>query len=235
MSGRVALEDGFGLYLVLTDPVAGYRRCAEAAVEAGVRIVQLRMKHAPAEEVLRTAEELRAITRGTRTLFVVNDEPAIAAAAEADGVHVGQSDMAVAEVRRRFPSLGLVGLSTHNLPQVASARESRPDYIGVGPVHATPTKEIPDPTLGVATMAEMVVAAPCPAVAIGGLDETNLAEAVAAGARNWAVVRAVCRAADPLAAIRRLQDVAWQAIKSTTFQVYPSHQAARLYYCSKHI
>lgn len=75
----------------------------------------------------------------------------------------------------------------------------------MGPVHATPTKEIPDPTLGLATMAAMVAAAPCPAVCIGGLDGTNLAAAIAAGARNWAVVRAVCRAPDPLEAIRRLQ------------------------------
>lgn len=199
-----ALADGFGLYLVLTDPVAGYVRCAEAAVEAGVRLVQLRMKHAARAEILRTARELRAVTRGTGTFLVVNDDPSVAAEAEADGVHVGQGDMPVPEVRRRFPSLRLVGLSTHSPAQVAAAAAVRPDYIGVGPVYATPTKDIPDPTLGLATMAAMVAAAPCPAVAIGGIDETRLPAVRAAGARNWAVVRAVCRDPDPLAAIRRL-------------------------------
>ena len=199
-----ALADGFGLYLVLTDPVAGYVRCAEAAVEAGVRVVQLRMKRAARADVLRTTRELRAVTRGTRTLLVVNDDPSVAAETGADGVHVGQGDMPVPEVRRRFPSLRLVGLSTHSPAQVAAAAAVRPDYIGVGPVYATPTKAIPDPTLGLATMAAMIAAAPSPAVAIGGIDETRLSDVRAAGARNWAVVRAVCRAPDPLAAIRRL-------------------------------
>ena len=198
------IEDGFGLYLVLTDPVAGYIRCTEAAVEAGVRVVQLRMKHAARADVLRTAHDLRAITRGTGTLFVVNDDPSVSAEADADGVHVGQNDMPVPEVRRRFPSLRLVGLSTHSPAQVAAAAALRPDYIGVGPVFATPTKDVPDPTLGLATMAAMISASPCPAVAIGGIDETRLPAVRAAGARNWAVVRAVCRASDPLDAIRRV-------------------------------
>lgn len=200
-----ALADGFGLYLVMTDPAAGYARCAEAAVEAGVRVVQLRMKNAARADVLREARAVRAATRGTGTLFVVDDDPEIAAEAEADGVHVGQGDMPVPEVRRRFPGLRLVGLSTHSPAQVAAAAAVRPDYIGVGPVYATPTKAVPDPKLGLATMAAMVAAAPCPAVCIGGIDEARLPAVRAAGARNWAVVRAVCRAPDPLAAIRRLQ------------------------------
>ena len=204
------MED-FGFYLVMTDPVAGYARCAEAAVVAGVRIVQLRMKRATREEMLRQAREVRAVTRGTRTLFIVDDDPAIAAEAGADGVHVGQGDMPVAEVRRRFPSLGIVGLSTHSPAQVAAAASVRPDYVGVGPVYATPTKDIPDPTLGLEAMAAMIAAAPCPAVAIGGIDGARLPDVIAAGARNWAVVRAVCRAADPLAAIRRLQEIAGEA------------------------
>lgn len=204
------MED-FGFYLVMTDPVAGYARCAEAAVVAGVRIVQLRMKRAAREEMLRQAREVRAVTRGTRTLFIVDDDPAIAAEAGADGVHVGQGDMPVAEVRRRFPSLGIVGLSTHSPAQVAAAASVRPDYVGVGPVYATPTKDIPDPTLGLEAMAAMIAAAPCPAVAIGGIDGARLPDVIAAGARNWAVVRAVCRAADPLAAIRRLQEIAGEA------------------------
>lgn len=194
----------FGFYLVMTDPVAGYAATAAAAVRAGVRVVQLRMKHASREEILREARLVRAVTAGTRTLFVVNDDPGIAAECGADGVHVGQDDMPVAEVRRRFPSIGIVGLSTHNPAQVRAARDSAPDYIGVGPVYATPTKDIPDPTLGLATMREMIDLAPCPAVAIGGIDGTNLPQVLAAGARNWAVVRAVCKAPDPEKAIRSI-------------------------------
>ena len=125
----------FGFYLVMTNPVVGYAKCAEAAVRAGVKIVQLRMKHASREEILREAREVRRATAGTDTLFIVNDDPALAAEAEADGVHVGQDDMPPAEVRARFPQLRVVGLSTHNLAQVRASTAQPIDYIGVGPVN----------------------------------------------------------------------------------------------------
>lgn len=194
------MED-FGFYLVMTNPRVGYARCAEAAVKAGVKMLQLRMKHAPREEIVKVAHEVRAITRGTATRFIVNDDPSIAAEVEADGVHVGQDDMSVAEVRAKFPSLGIVGLSTHNLDQARAAISQKPDYIGVGPVWATPTKDIPDPTLGVETAIKMVNLVPFPAVCIGGIDLNRIPELVRAGARNFAVVRAVCAADDPDAAI----------------------------------
>ena len=137
----------------------------------------------------------------------MNDDPSIAAEAEADGVHVGQTDMPVADVRRLYPTLGVVGKSTHSLTQAVAAMDERPDYIGVGPVWATPTKKIPDPTLGVEEAAKMMRAANCPAVAIGGVtDADRVAELAAAGFLNFAVVRAVCGSADPYTAIRRLQD-----------------------------
>ena len=198
----------FGFYLVVTNPVVGYERCCEAAVKAGVKMVQLRMKDAPRDEVLAVAKAMRRVTRGTETNFIVNDDPSIAAEAEADGVHVGQTDMKVSEVRRLYPSLRIVGLSTHNLDQVAAARAENPDYIGVGPVYATPTKKIPDPTLGPEMAGRMIAAAPCPAVAIGGINAETLPAVLAAGARNFAVVRAVCGSSDPLSAIRSLLDVA---------------------------
>jgi len=194
----------FGFYLVVTNPVVGYERCCTAAVEAGVKMVQLRMKEAPREEILSVARAMRRITLGTETNFIVNDDPSIAAEAEADGVHVGQTDMSVAEVRSLYPSLRIVGLSTHNLDQVAAAHAQKPDYIGVGPVYATPTKKIPDPTLGPEMAGRMIAAAPCPAVAIGGINGDNLATVLAAGARNFAVVRAVCGSSDPFSAIRSL-------------------------------
>ena len=198
----------FWFYLVITNPVVGYAKCAEAAVRAGVKIIQLRMKHAARDEILREAREMRRVTAGTDTLFIVNDDPSIAAEAAADGVHVGQDDLPPADVRARYPSLKIVGLSTHNPAQVAASRAQPIDYIGVGPVYATPTKDIPDPTLGLETMRAMIDAAAHPAVAIGGIDATRLADVLAAGARNWAVVRAVCQSPDPYAAIRNLQAIA---------------------------
>ena len=197
------MED-FGFYLVMTNPVVGYAKCAEAAVKAGVKIIQLRMKHASREDVLSEAREVRRVTAGTGTLFIVNDDPAIASEAGADGVHVGQDDITPAEVRTRFPDLRIVGLSTHNLEQVRSSVSQPIDYIGVGPVYVTPTKDIPDPTLGLKTMGEMIAAAAHPAVAIGGIDLTRLPDVRAAGAKNFAVVRAVCQSHDPYGEMLKL-------------------------------
>ena len=194
----------FGLYLVVTDPVAGYAKCAEAAVRAGVRMVQLRMKRASRDAILREAREMRAVTAGTDTLFIVNDDPEIASAVGADGVHVGQGDMPPNEVRRRYPDLRIVGLSTHNPAQVLAAESEVVDYIGVGPVFPTPTKEIPDPVLGLDMMREMISLSSRPAVAIGGIDAGSVTQVIAAGARNYAVVRAVCKAADPYTALLSL-------------------------------
>ena len=197
----------FGFYLVITNPVVGYARCAEAAVRASVRIVQLRMKHAAREDILREAREMRRVTRGTDTLFIVNDDPALAAEAEADGVHVGQDDMSPVEVRAHFPQLKVVGLSTHNLDQVRASWDQPIDYIGVGPVYATPTKDIPDPTLGPEMAGRMIAAARVPAVVIGGINAETLPPVLAAGARNFAVVRAVCQSPDPYSAICKLLEI----------------------------
>ena len=202
----------FGLYLVMTDPLVGYAKCAEAAVKAGVRIVQLRMKKASREEILRQGRKVRSVTAGTDTLFIVNDDPEIALELGADGVHVGQDDVSPREIRKRFPEIGIIGLSTHNLKQVEKAREEKIDYIGVGPVYATPTKEIPDPTLGLDKMRAMIELSPCPAVAIGGINCQNARDVVGAGAKNIAVVRAVCQSNEPYWEIVKLKQEFLQVI-----------------------
>jgi len=201
--------EAFGLYLVITNPATSYEACAEAAVAANLRYVQLRMKKAQREQVVATARTIRAITRGTLTQFIVNDDPAIASEVEADGVHLGQDDLSLDEARRRYPTLRIFGLSTHSEAQARDAVKAHPDYCGVGPVYATPTKEIPDPALGPTRAGAIIRAAPFTTVAIGGIDETNLSAVLKAGAINFAVVRYVCLASAPFDAIRRLQDI-WQ-------------------------
>ncbi|MFH2099854.1 MAG: thiamine phosphate synthase, partial [Pseudomonadota bacterium] len=99
-------DTAFGLYLVLTDPVAGYEACAEAAVAEGVRFVQLRMKKRPEAEFLAIAKRLREITRGTGSLFIVNDFVEVARLSDADGVHLGQEDMGPRSARSLWPSPG---------------------------------------------------------------------------------------------------------------------------------
>lgn len=201
----------FGLYLVLTDPLVGYEACTEAAVRCGVRYVQLRMKQTAPEQVLEMALRLRTITHGSPTRFIVNDDVAIARAAQADGVHLGQGDMALAEARRQWPEPGkLFGLSTHDEAQAAAAVGLQPAYIGVGPVFPTPTKARPDPVVGLERMGAIVRGSPLTTVAIGGIDRENLREVLRHGAVNYCVVRAVNRSPNPAAAIRELQDI-WEA------------------------
>ena len=202
------MPDAFGLYLILTDPVAGYERCAEAAVEAHLKYLQLRMKKSPEAEVSRTAERLREITGGTATRFIVNDSVQIARDVDADGVHLGQEDMPLAEARRLWPEPGkLFGLSTHGEEQELRAREPAPDYIGVGPVFATPTKDKPDPTLGLELMGRIIRNSPLTTVAIGGINRESLPEVLRHGAINFCVVRSVNGRPDPARAIRELQDI----------------------------
>ena len=197
----------FGLYLVMTDPLVGYEKLAETAVGCGVRVIQLRMKHARRGDVLNVARAVRRVTEAGDTLFIVNDDPEIACEARADGVHVGHDDMPPSEIRRRYPELKYVGLSTHSPAQVVAANGEPVDYIGVGPVYATPTKDIPDPVLGLETMSEMIALSAHPAVAIGGIDIFRLPEVKKAGAKNFALVRAVCASADPRKAIKELNGV----------------------------
>ncbi|MFA7173602.1 MAG: thiamine phosphate synthase [Kiritimatiellia bacterium] len=201
----------FGLYLVITNPATSYEVCAEAAVTAGVRYIQLRMKKNIEAEILERARNLRSITRNSGTRFIVNDDPQIAAKVEADGVHLGQDDMPLGQARKEFPELEIFGLSTHSEQQAQSAAALKPDYCGVGPVFATPTKDIPDPVLGTALAGRIIQNAPFTTVAIGGINESNLKSVLQAGAINYSVVRYVCLAAQPYDAIRRLQDV-WYTV-----------------------
>jgi thiamine-phosphate pyrophosphorylase len=196
----------FGLYVILTDPVVGYEACAHAAVEEGIRYLQLRMKNQPREVILSTAKTIRQITAGTNTRFIVNDDVAIAASVDADGVHLGQHDLDLESARTQWPVPGKIfGLSTHSLEQARAAWALKPDYIGVGPVFPTPTKAIPDPVLGVETMGQIIRQSPVTTVAIGGIDESNLSRVLENGAINFCAVRAITQSPDPRNAIRCLK------------------------------
>lgn len=199
-----------GLYLVLSNPKTGFEKCTAAAVACNVSFVQLRIKKGSRDEILAVGKTMRELTRGTATRFIVNDDVTIAHELDADGVHLGQDDMSIEEARRLWPEPGKIfGLSTHNLRQVQLASLQAPDYIGIGPVFTTPTKEIPDPVLGLETMSAMINAAGMPYVVIGGINQDNLASVAASGAKAFAIVRAVTQADDPVSAICELQNI-WQ-------------------------
>jgi thiamine-phosphate pyrophosphorylase len=172
----------------------------EAAIRGGVDIVQIRDKILGDRELLPALERARDVTRRLGVPLVVNDRPDLAAACEADFVHVGQDDMPVAEARRFDVR---VGLSTHAEHEIDSADA---DYIAVGPVYPTPTKE-GRPAVGLELVRYAASRAHVPWFAIGGIDETNAADVVAAGATRLAVVRALGEAADPEAAARTLRSL----------------------------
>ena len=171
----------------------------EAAVRGGVDVVQVREKTLPDRELLPALEQARAVTGRLGIPLVVNDRPDLALLAGADLVHVGQDDLPVEAVRR----LGLsVGLSTHAPAEIDAADA---DYIGVGPVYTTPTK-LGRPAVGIALVRYAAEHARVPWFAIGGIDASNVAEVIAAGATRLAVVRAIGDAPDPERAARELRE-----------------------------
>ena len=183
---------------------AAIDRVLPAALAGGVDLFQLRDKALADDDLLRAAARARVLCHESGALFVVNDRPDLAAAADADGVHVGQDDTPVADAREIVGAERLVGLSTHTPAQVDAARSVCVDLIGVGPVHATPTKE-GRPAVGLDLVRHAAGHARVPWFAIGGLDETNLGAVVAAGATRASVVRAIAGADDPERAARTLR------------------------------
>ena len=199
-------ENDFGLYGILTNPKVGYEQLAEIMVEKGIRFIQLRMKDTEPPVVEKVALAVRRIVpRGIA--FIVNDDPRIAAHVGADGVHLGQSDMSMDEARAIVGPDAIIGLSTHNPAQTAQACALHPDYIGVGPVYATPTKKNPDPVIGIDGMRAMLEIATVPAVVLGGIDHGNLPEVLKGGGRNICAVRCINGSSDPGTEIDRMVDV----------------------------
>ena len=175
-----------------------------AALTGGVDIVQLREKRLDHPAIERSARTFRRLCDTYGTLFIVNDDPHLALACDADGVHVGQDDASVEEAREALGPDAIVGLSTHSEEQIAAAGEHPVDYISVGPVWETPTKE-GRPAVGLDLVAHAALEAPRPFFAIGGIDPSNAQEVVRAGARRLGVVRAIRDAEDPAAAAESIR------------------------------
>src|SRR5579864_3613457 len=173
-----------------------------AALRGGVDIVQLRMKDARVEAIVDAGRRFAAVCAEHRALFILNDRPELVDEVGADGVHVGQDDASVAAARALVGPERLIGLSTHTPAQVDVA--AGVDYIGVGPVHATPTKP-GRPAVGLELLRYAAQHAAVPFFAIGGISATNLAAVRHAGALRIAVVRALTEAADPEASARALR------------------------------
>jgi thiamine-phosphate pyrophosphorylase len=176
----------------------------DAALRGGVDVVQLRAKDAPDEVILDAGRRFAARCAAGGALFILNDRPDLVMDVGADGVHVGQDDVSIAGARALIGSEAIVGLSTHTPGQIAAAGDSDVDYIGVGPVHTTPTK-LGRAAVGLDLVAHAAAHAVQPFFAIGGIDAETVGAVRDAGARRVAVVRALTDAEDPEGAARALR------------------------------
>lgn len=175
-----------------------------SAVDGGATAVQLRWKDAPARAFVEEARRLVSLLRPRGVPLIINDRVDVAMAAGADGIHVGQEDMAPADVRRMVGPDMLLGLSITCRADAAGLDPTIVDYAGVGPVFATPSKADATPPLGLAVTAEIARALGVPSVAIGGIGIANAREVLDTGVKGLAVISAICGADDPRAAAAAL-------------------------------
>jgi thiamine-phosphate pyrophosphorylase len=192
----------------------GYTAREEAArvtcslLEGGVQVLQLRAKALPAAEFLALARDLAPLCRAAGVPFVLNDHPELVGAAGADGAHIGQDDGSLAEARRLAGPEALIGRSTHSPDQARAAAAEGADYLGFGPLFATPTKPDYRP-IGTADIAAVHAEIALPIFCIGGIKAENLAAVLAAGARRVVIVSGLLLAdniAGYAAACRRMLD-----------------------------
>lgn len=177
--------------------------CARQLVDAGVRLLQYRHKSASSRELLECAKRLSTLLMPQGVTFIVNDRADVASLAGASGVHVGQEDLGAEAARAVVGTERLVGVSTHTREQFEHAAATSADYIAVGPIFSTSTKENPDPVVGTEFVRQVRPLTMKPIVAIGGITLEHAAEVVRAGADSVAVASDILRASDPGARARQ--------------------------------
>ena len=186
-------------------------------VAGGATLIQLRDKHGSTRRMIEEAHAIHAVLAGTGVALVINDRVDVALAAEADGVHVGQDDMRVEDARRLLGPKAIIGLSIKTVAQANAAPLDQLDYVGVGGVYATASKDNPDPPIGITGLRDIVAAVRArrrdlPICGIAGIDASNAAPIIAAGADGVAVISALSMQKDPQAAARQLRAIVDKAL-----------------------
>lgn len=193
-----------GLYLITDQYIVrglSHIQIAEAALSGGVRFVQYREKLLLKRESFNIALELRKITKRFNAALIVNDDIDIAMAVDADGVHLGQEDLPVQKARKILGNNKIIGLSTHSLKEAESAQDSGADYIAIGPIFKSTTKDIRSP-LGADIIRAVKSISKLPVIAIGGINEENVSDVVSAGADGAAIISAIISRPDITASVR---------------------------------
>ncbi len=206
------MTDEFGVYLVTDEDLSAGRstvETVEAAIRGGVDIVQLREKSASANERYELGRELRELTREAGVPLIVNDRVDLAAALDADGVHLGDDDLPVSVAREQLGEAAIIGRSVSTPEAARRAEDAGADYLGVGAVFATDSKDdVPPEEMGIGLdrIRAVRAATDLPFVGIGGVTSDNAADVVEAGADGVAVISAITGAEDPEAATRELAE-----------------------------
>ena len=195
------------LYVITDEGLAGglsHSEIARRAVLGGADVIQLRDKTLPSREMVRVGREIREITRKAGTLFIVNDCLDIALACGADGVHLGQGDIACETARQLSPAGFIIGVSVGSVDEALAAEQQGAGYIAVSPLFSTNSKTNAGPGHGLAVLKDIRSAVSIPVIAIGGIGPANAADVIGAGADGIAVISAVVSKADITAAARGL-------------------------------
>jgi thiamine-phosphate pyrophosphorylase len=197
------------IYLVISSEFTLGRSVVDVFAEAaaaGTGIIQLREKHKSKKFLYDTAVACRQIAEKYNTLLIIDDEIDIALAAGADGVHLGQEDLPVAEARRIAPQL-FYGVSTHNTAEAVAAEKEGANYINIGPIYRTGTKELAMPPLGVGAIKEISALVNLPFSVMGGIKEDKFGELITGGAKVLAMVTEITTAPDISAKVQSLKSV----------------------------
>ncbi|MEK6539037.1 MAG: thiamine phosphate synthase [Deltaproteobacteria bacterium] len=189
-------------------------KTAEAIIDGGAKILQLRAKRLSSKEFLETARIIMKITKDKGTVFIVNDRVDIALLTDADGVHLGQDDLPVKEARRLLGNNKIIGYSTHNLREALEAVRLPVDYISFGPIFPTKTKEDAQTPKGLKGLSEVRKSVGIPIVAIGGITETNMAHVLKEGVESVAMISEILTSLDISKKLNRLITIAKDRLKA---------------------
>ena len=198
-----------GRFHVLTDTLLQCRlshvELAELAIAGGADTIQFRQKGGATREMIRVAEQMRALCKRTGVTFVVNDRVDVAIASHADGVHLGQDDFPIPLARKLLGGEAIIGGSAGSMEEARECLLEGADYIGFGPVYPTTSKEDAGPASGLGLLKQIVEAIPLPIIAIGGIARDNIPLVMKAGVHGIAVISAVCCQNDPMEAAKCLR------------------------------
>jgi thiamine-phosphate pyrophosphorylase len=199
----------YGVYPVITEKFClngSSIKTLREVLKGGAKIVQLREKDYPKNRILALAKKFRKLTKKAGALLIINDHIDIAIAVKADGVHLGQDDLSCAEAKKTAPGL-IVGVSTHSMREALKAKADGADYINIGPVFPTKTKETSCNPLGLRKIKQISRAANMPFTVMGGIKESNIKEVLSAGAKTVAMITEITMNKNPAAITVQLMNI----------------------------